>query len=104
MEDTLRESEQRLSLALDAVSDGVWDWRIDTNSVYFSPRWYTMLGYEPYELPETYDTWRRLLHPADLPEAERVVDRHRTGSLLFFFAKISAASRTGSNKRQINCD
>ncbi|MBS0012906.1 MAG: PAS domain S-box protein [Desulfobacterales bacterium] len=76
MEDALRESEQRLSLALDAVSDGVWDWRTDTNSVYFSPRWYTMLGYKPYELPEIFETWRRLLHPADLPEAERVLYRH----------------------------
>jgi len=80
MEDALSESEQRLSLALDAVSDGVWDWRIDSNSVSFSPRWYTMLGYEPYELPETFETWRRLLHPADLPEAERVVDRHLTSA------------------------
>ncbi len=80
MEDALRESEQRLSLALDAVSDGVWDWRIDTNSVYFSPRWYTMLGYEPYELPQTFDTWRRLLHPADLPAAESVVDQHLTSA------------------------
>ncbi|MFP4255906.1 MAG: PAS domain S-box protein, partial [Desulfobacterales bacterium] len=76
MEDALRESEQRLSLALDAVSDGIWDWRIDTNSVYFSPRWYTMLGYEPYELPPNFETWRGLLHPDDLPEAEQVVYRH----------------------------
>ncbi|MBA2883154.1 PAS domain S-box-containing protein [Desulfosalsimonas propionicica] len=83
MEDALRQSEQRLSLALDAVSDGVWDWRTDINEVYFSPRWYTMLGYEPYELPETYATWRRLLHPDDLEKAESVVLRHLTSTAPF---------------------
>jgi len=76
MEDALRQSEQRLSLALDAVSDGVWDLRTDINQVYFSPRWYTMLGYEPYEMPQSYKTWQSLIHPDDLAKAENTVSRH----------------------------
>ena len=40
----LKESEKRLELALDSVSDAVWDWRVDTNQVYYSSRWFTMLG------------------------------------------------------------
>ncbi|MCF8024777.1 MAG: PAS domain S-box protein [Desulfobacteraceae bacterium] len=80
MEDALRESEQRLSLAMDAVSDGVWDWQTGTDHVYFSPRWYTMLGYKPYELPESFETWRRLLHPEDLPLAVELVKRHLTSA------------------------
>jgi PAS domain S-box-containing protein len=75
-DDALNKSDERLKLALDSVSDAVWDWRVDTGEVYFSSRWYTMLGYEPYELPQDFETWRRLLHPDDLPGSEAEVYQH----------------------------
>ena len=75
-DDALKKSDQRLKLALDSVSDAVWDWRVDTGEVYFSSRWYIMLGYEPYELPQEFETWRSLLHPDDLPGSEAKVFRH----------------------------
>ena len=75
-EEALSKSEERLKLALDSVSDAVWDWRVDTGEVYFSSRWYTMLGYEPYELPQAFATWRSLLHPDDLPQSEQTVFGH----------------------------
>ena len=75
-EEALQKSEERLKLALDSVSDAVWDWRIDTDEIYFSSRWYTMLGYKPYELPQTFETWRKLLHPDDLSESEAKIFRH----------------------------
>jgi len=75
-EEALQKSEERLKLALDSVSDAVWDWRIDTGEVYFSSRWYTMLGYKPYELPQVFETWRKLLHPDDLPGSEKEVFEH----------------------------
>jgi PAS domain S-box-containing protein len=76
MEETLEKSEERLKLALDSVSDAVWDWQVDTGEVYFSSRWYTMLGYEPYEFPQSFETWKKLLHPEDLPGSEAKVFRH----------------------------
>lgn len=75
-DEALQKSDERLKLALDSVSDAVWDWRVDTGEVYFSSRWYTMLGYEAYQLPQNLETWRRLLHPDDLPESEATVLRH----------------------------
>lgn len=75
-QEALEKSEERLKLALDSVSDAVWDWRVDTGEVYFSSRWYTMLGYDPYELPQEFETWRNLLHPDDLPESEKIVFSH----------------------------
>ncbi len=75
-QEALAKSEERLNLALDAVSDAIWDWRVDTAEVYFSSRWYTMLGYAPYELPQAFDTWRKLLHPEDRPEAEKQIFHH----------------------------
>ena len=76
-------SEERLKLALDSVTDAVWDWRVDTGEVYFSSRWYTMLGYEPYELPQVFETWRKLLHPDDLPGSEAVIFQHLESALPF---------------------
>ncbi|MCG8620279.1 MAG: PAS domain S-box protein [Desulfobacterales bacterium] len=72
-EKKIARSEQRLALVLDTLRDGVWDWRLDNGEVYFSPRYYTMLGYEPGELPAAYDTWRTLTHPEDLPSAEQTI-------------------------------
>ena len=48
-EDALRESEQRLSLVLDATSEGAWDWDLETGRVLFSPHWFESLGYSPNE-------------------------------------------------------
>jgi len=72
----LEQKEERLNMALDASSDGMWDWNARTGEVYFSPRYYTMLGYEPDELPPSYDTWAGLLHPDDRERAEKTVLEH----------------------------
>ncbi|MDP3426688.1 MAG: PAS domain-containing protein, partial [Humidesulfovibrio sp.] len=72
----IAQSEERLSLALSAVSDGVWDWHVETGEVFFSASWYTMLGYGPNELPHAYETWTSLIHPEDKDQAEEIIRRH----------------------------
>jgi len=64
-EEILRVSEERLALAMDGVNDGLWDWNLETNEVYYSPRWFNMLGYDADVLPATLDTWAQLVHPDD---------------------------------------
>ena len=66
-------SEQRLQLAMESIRDGVWDWRLDTGEAYFSSRWYTMLGYDPNEMPPSYDTWKQLTHPEDIDTCEQII-------------------------------
>ncbi|MGD8369058.1 MAG: PAS domain-containing protein [Desulfobacterales bacterium] len=63
-------------LALEATSDGLWMWHIPSGEAHFSPRYYTMLGYEPNELPAGYSTWLSLLHPDDLDKTRRIIQRH----------------------------
>lgn len=70
----LKDSEERLRLAIDAVNDGVFDFDIQNKSTYFSPRYYTMLGYEPYEMPACRETWKNLLHPDDREKTVAFVD------------------------------
>lgn len=64
-EESLKESEESFRLAMEATSVGLWDWRPATDTVYFSPGYYRMLGYEPGDFPMTADIWRELLHPED---------------------------------------
>jgi len=74
-EEAFRLSEERLRLALDGTFDGIWDWNLQTGQVYFSPRYYTMMGYEPGEFAASYESWRQLLHPDDLEPSEGVVQK-----------------------------
>ncbi len=78
MEQTLRDSEARFQLAMDATSDGLWDWDIPTGYIYFSPRWMTMLGYEPGELPATFQTFKSLIYPRDKARALKRIEDLRT--------------------------
>ena len=71
-EEALRQSEERLALALEASSDGLWDWNFATGEVYFSPRYLGMLGYEPGDLELNIAGWEKLLHPDDFEEAKRI--------------------------------
>jgi len=73
MEDMLRRSEERLALALRATNDALWDWDIVNDEIYYSARWWNMLGYEEKELDEDPDLWRRLVHPEDLDRADSVL-------------------------------
>jgi len=68
--------EERLRLTLEATNDGIWDWNIPTGKAVFSPRYYRMLGFEPYEFLESYDSWRSLVHPDDFDWAERKINEH----------------------------
>jgi PAS domain S-box-containing protein len=74
-EEALRSSEERLRMALEGASDGIWDWNPQTGQAYFSPCYYTMMGYEPGEFPASYESWRRLLHPDDVEATERAVQQ-----------------------------
>jgi len=69
----LASSERRLSRAIVASSDGIWEWSYRTGQAYFSPRWYEMLGYGDQELPMAFETWKKLCHPEDFSEALRCI-------------------------------
>lgn len=66
-EEALRESEERLQMALDGSGGGLWDWNVVTNEDFLSPRWLEMLGYKEGDLPGEYKSWEELIHPDDKP-------------------------------------
>ena len=73
---TLRESEERLALAIDGSRLGLWDWNIKTNAKWFSNRWLEMTGYGSGDIEFTFDTWTDRIHPADRRSLFEALDRH----------------------------
>jgi PAS domain S-box-containing protein len=70
-EEKFRRSEERYSMALAAVDDGIWEWNEADANGYLSPQYYRMLGYADNEFPACYDSWRALVHPEDIDRVER---------------------------------
>lgn len=87
-------NEERLTLALDATSDGIWDWNVETGEAFFSPRYYTMLGYVPYEFEPSYQSWRDHVHPDDLEDTEKTVSE-QLGKGLSFQMEFRMRTKTG---------
>lgn len=71
----LANSEERFSLAMKGSSDGVWDWNLTTDEVYFSPRWHEMLGYTKEEISFKVETFFQLLHPEDILKTQAAVNQ-----------------------------
>ena len=65
MEEALKASNARWEFALDGAGEGVWDMDTEKNTVFYSPRWKQMLGYEPDEIANDLGEWARRLHPAE---------------------------------------
>lgn len=62
----LQESENRFQLAMNASQDGLFDWNLVTNEIYYSPGWKKMLGYEDDELPNDFSVWETATDPEDV--------------------------------------
>jgi PAS domain S-box-containing protein len=75
----LRQSEVRLIDALDAVSDGFWEWSIPTGEVYYSPQWIRILGYSPADVPARVEFFFGIVHPDDVGRAQTAIDDHLAG-------------------------
>ncbi len=80
-EQATAESQERLDLVMRGSSDGIWDWNVATNEVYFSPRWKSMLGYGEDEIENKFSEWERLVHPEDREQALSTIRGYFEGRL-----------------------
>lgn len=67
-------SRSLLRLIAQSTNDGIWDWDLATDGVYYSPRWLELIGFLPGELPAHIDTFRGRLHPEDRAAVEQAVN------------------------------
>lgn len=80
----LRESQERYALAAQGTNDGMWDWNLQSNSIYYSPRWKQMLGLSEKLVSESPEEWVSRIHPDDRAEVKKDMDAHISGNSSHF--------------------
>lgn len=76
IETSLRETQERFILAVRGSGDGLWDWNILTQEVYYSPRFKQILGYEEKEGENNYNFWEYKVHPEDRDRVLAAMQNH----------------------------
>ncbi|WP_137820893.1 bifunctional diguanylate cyclase/phosphodiesterase [Pseudomonas sp. D(2018)] len=92
----LEDSEARFARALRGANDGLWDWDLDQDRLYFSERWANMLGLSRDSLGEGSPSWFARVHPDDLPGLRQAIDTHVRGETPWLHHEYRICQRDGS--------
>ncbi len=92
----LHESQERYALAVSGAKDGIWDWDLEADRIYLSPRWKAMLGYEDGEIGDSPSEWLGRIHPDDLPEVRHAISAHLLGQKPDFESEHRMRHRDGT--------
>ena len=92
----LRESEERYALAVRGANDGLWDWNLGTNQVYWSPRWKAMLGYDEAAIGASPDEWLTRVHDEDVQRVKDALAAHLADGSGFFESEHRMLHRDGT--------
>lgn len=92
----LRESEERYALAARGANDGLWDWNVAANEVYWSPRWKAMLGYDGSEIDGKPEEWLSRIHHEDAAIVRASLDAYLSSGAGHFESEHRLLHRDGS--------
>jgi len=96
MEKKLKDSEERYVLATMGANDGLWDWDLKSQTIYFSTRWKSMLGYSDSEIGHHPREWFSRLHPEDRSRVKQQIAAHITGKAQNFESEYRILCKDGS--------
>jgi diguanylate cyclase (GGDEF)-like protein/PAS domain S-box-containing protein len=77
--DALRRSEERYALAVRGANDGLWDWDLTTDRIYYAPRWKAILGYEDAQIGDSILEWFNRVNPLEVDRVKAEVSNHLAG-------------------------
>ena len=92
----LSESEERHALALQGATDGLWDWDVRADRLYFSPRWKAMIGYPEADIGDAPGEWLGRVHPDDRAGLTQALEGHLNGATQHFESEHRIQHRDGS--------
>ena len=89
-------SKERFMLAVEqGAQDGIWDWDLITNEVYYSPLWKSMLGYDESDLANDFSTFQALTHSDDLPRVFRAIEDYHAGIASEYIIEVRMMHKDG---------
>jgi diguanylate cyclase (GGDEF)-like protein/PAS domain S-box-containing protein len=91
----LRDSEERYALAARGSNDGLWDWNLIANEVYWSPRWKAMLGHDEQEIGNSPDEWFGRVHDEDIERVKSALAAHLAAGSDHYESEHRILHRTG---------
>ncbi|MCW7461681.1 PAS domain-containing hybrid sensor histidine kinase/response regulator [Leptospira limi] len=97
-EEALRESERRWQFALEGSGDGIWDWNAETDQVYFSNQWKSMLGFSESEVGTDLSEWEKRVHPEDLNHCLEALEKHFRGDSNVYMSEHRMLCKDGTYK------
>lgn len=93
--EALKESEERYALAARGANDGLWDWNLVTNAIYFSPRWNDILGYSVSGHWSNPEEWFGRIHPEDRERVRSEIASHCAGKTAEFASEYRMRHKSG---------
>jgi len=95
IKEKLKENEDRLSKIMLAANDGIWDWDLRTDEVYFDRRYYEMAGYDQDDFPHRLEEFQNRIHPDEVGYVLRTAERHLKGEIDRFIVEFRFAKKDG---------
>lgn len=95
-EAVMRESDERYSLSLRCISDGLWEWDLKSDRVHYSPAWKAALGYGEDAIGDTLREWHDRIHPDDRHVVLQQLNAHLAGECAAFECDHRLRHRDGS--------
>ena len=93
-----RANELRWKYAIEGNGDGLWDWNLQTNEVFFSKQWKLMLGFQEDEIDSTLEEWEKRVHPEDLKDVYNDIEEHLSGKTDSYFNEHRVLCKNGNYK------
>jgi PAS domain S-box-containing protein len=90
--------EGQSKAVLEGAGDGVWDWDVPTNKVFFSRQWKAMLSFTEYEIGNSLDEWQKRLHPDDRDYVHAELQKHFDGQTPVYVSEHRMLGKDGSYK------
>jgi len=78
-DDALLNSKERFALAMEGATEGIWDWDLDTDEVFFSTRWKALIGHDDTTLPNQLSEWFDRIHEKDINRVRTEINKHLDG-------------------------
>ncbi|MDJ0702958.1 MAG: EAL domain-containing protein [Leptolyngbyaceae cyanobacterium MO_188.B28] len=88
-------SQERYALAVEGANDGIWDWDLKNNQVYYSPRWQALLGLHGVGVSDSPDEWLSRIHPQDRKSFDQKFQEHLAGRQQQFYCEYRIRHQDG---------